>query len=75
MGNTICFECGSKNDYELRKTKRQYEREGYCFTMDVEMPFCKKCGAPIVIEEIERDIAERANEKIRESRGIIKKTK
>ncbi|MBQ8558589.1 MAG: DUF4065 domain-containing protein [Tyzzerella sp.] len=73
MRNTICFECGSKNDYELRKTKRQYEGEGYCFTMDVEVPFCKKCGAPIVIEEIERDIAERANEKIRESRGIIKK--
>lgn len=73
MGNIICFKCGTKNDYELRKATRQYEGEGYSFAMEVELPFCKKCGTPVTIEEIEQEIAEKANEKIRESRGIIKK--
>lgn len=73
MKNIICFECGSKNEYELRDITRLYEGEGYSFTMDVKVPFCKKCGAPVIIEEIEQAISEQANEKIRESRGIIKK--
>jgi len=73
MKNTICFECGSKNEYELREISRLYEGDGYSFTMDVKVPFCKKCGAPVTIEEIEQAISEQANEKIRESRGIIKK--
>lgn len=73
MRNTICFECGSKNEYEYKKIERHYQGEGYDFTLYVDVPFCKKCGAPIVIEEIEESIAEHANEKIRECRGILKK--
>lgn len=69
----LCFECGSKDGYELKETIRHYEGEGYDFDLKVILPFCKKCGAPIVIEEIEEEIAERANKKIRESREIISK--
>lgn len=73
MDRVICFECGSVNDYELRNSIRKYEGENYSFTLKVKVPFCKKCGAPITIEKIEKEINEIANEKIRESRGIIKK--
>lgn len=73
MEKIICLECGSANDYELRDSIRKYEGEDYNFSLNVKVPFCKKCGAPVVIEKIEKDISERANEKIRESRGIIKR--
>ncbi len=66
-----CFECGTKNDYELKQVTRQYEGDGYCFNLDVCIPFCKVCGAPLVDEEIEAAIAKQANEKIREQCNII----
>ena len=69
----ICFECGSEELYEWKIVSRKYEGEGYSFSMDVKVPFCKVCGAPITIEEIEEKIAEKANDKIRECKGIIKK--
>lgn len=69
----ICFECGSKEEVELRETIRKYEGDGYSFEMKVKEPFCKTCNAPIAIEEIEDDIVKMANERIREARGIIKK--
>lgn len=67
----MCFECGAMDTYELRDTIREYKGEGYSFEMLVRIPFCKVCGAPVYDEEIERNIAERANEKIREQCGII----
>lgn len=67
----ICFECGAMDTYELRDTIREYKGEGYSFEMLVRIPFCKVCGAPLYDEELERDIAEKANEKIREQCGII----
>jgi putative zinc finger/helix-turn-helix YgiT family protein len=73
MEKVICFECGKTNDYELRKSKRKYKGDGYEFELDVEVPFCKNCGALITIEEIESEITKKANEKIRESRGIVKR--
>lgn len=73
MKRMVCFECGMIDNYEMKKVEREYKGEGYQFTMSVSVPFCKKCGAPLVDEEIEEKIAEKANEKIRESRGIIKK--
>lgn len=69
----LCFECGSKDGYELKETIRHYEGDGYDFDLKVNLPFCKRCGAPIVIEEIEEEIAEEANRKIRECREIISK--
>lgn len=71
MKNVICCKCGTKNEYEMRTMTRQYIGDGYSFSMDIALPFCEKCGALITIEEIEQEIAEKANKKIRESKGII----
>lgn len=68
-----CSECGARNQYELKETVRRYQGDGYDFEMKVRVPFCKECGAPISDEEIESEIANEANQKIRESRGIITK--
>ena len=73
MENVVCFKCGTKNEYEMRTLTRHYIGDGYSFSMDVELPFCKKCGALITMEEIEQEIAKKANKKIRESKGIIQK--
>lgn len=73
MGTLRCFQCGQKDLYELREIEREYEGDGYQFTMKVKVPFCKKCGAFIRDEEIEDKIADEANRKIRESRGILLK--
>ena len=73
MKNVICFNCGTKNEYEMRTVTRQYIGEGYSFSMDIELPFCKKCGALITMEEIEQEIAEKANKNIRERKDIIQK--
>lgn len=67
----ICIECGAKDTYEFKDTIRKYQGDGYHFKMSVNVPFCKKCGAPIYDEETEREIAQKANEKIREQRGTI----
>lgn len=67
-----CFECGGES-YELRNVIRRYEGDGYAFDMEVTIPFCKVCGAPIDVEEIEEKIAKEANERIRRMKGIITK--
>ena len=69
----LCFECGNLNNYNLKEIIRKYEGEGYQFEMLVKIPFCEVCGAPIYDEEIENEIAKKANEKIREQREIISK--
>lgn len=73
MGLLRCFECGQKDLYELREVEREYEGDGYHFTMKVQVPFCKKCGALLNDEELEEKIANEANMQIRESRGIIQR--
>ena len=73
MSKMRCSECGTRNEYELKKSVRRYQGDGYDFELVVREPFCSKCGAPIPNEEIESEIARIANEKIRESRGIITK--
>lgn len=67
----ICCECGAKDTYELKSTIREYKGDGYHFELLVDVPFCKICGIPIYDEKLEREIAQKANEKIREQRGII----
>lgn len=72
MGKKIfCVECGATDDYEIRKLIRKYEGEGYCFTLEFEVPFCKECGEPIISTELECEIAQKANAIIRKQRGII----
>lgn len=71
MGTMRCFECGQKEFFEFKEIEREYEGNGYHFTMSVNVPFCKKCGAFVRDEETENKIEERANKKIRESLGIL----
>ena len=73
MESLMCFECGEEDSYEIREVEREYIGDGYNFTLQVKVPFCCKCGAPIVCEELEDEIATKANERIRESRAIIKR--
>ncbi|MBQ9700660.1 MAG: hypothetical protein IJV71_08585, partial [Lachnospiraceae bacterium] len=72
MEKIFCVECGC-NEFVMKKYRRNYEGDGYNFYLDVEVPFCIKCGAEIDVEEIEDEIIDRANEKIREARDIVKK--
>lgn len=67
----VCFECGAKEQYEFKDTIRKYEGEGYNFEMVVKVPFCKKCKAPMYMEAVENEIAQKANEIIRKQREII----
>ena len=67
----LCIECGSKDDYEFREMIREYEGEAYHFEMLVNVPFCRQCGAPVYIEDVECEIAEKANRKIR-NKGILR---
>ena len=73
MENLVCFECGCSNNYETREIKRLYEGQGYRFYKNVQVPFCKNCGAPLYDEELETKIMEEANEEIRKQRNIISK--
>lgn len=67
----MCIQCGNFDEYEMKMVIRKYRGEDYSFGLEVNVPFCKKCGAPIVDEEIEEAISRQANKKIREIRGII----
>lgn len=73
MEKIVCFECAKINEYEMRKMTRKYEGDGYSFELEVEVPFCLKCGKPLVSETIEEEIRERANAIIRRQRDIITK--
>ena len=65
MSICSCFECGNDSGkWEIKKSTRKYEGEGYCFTLDVETPYCKKCGDPIYDREIEGKIRVRAHRMI-----------
>ena len=71
MSRIICAECGAVDKYEFRDSTREYEGDGYHFTLPVRVPFCTRCGAPVAMEEIEEPISREANRRIRECRGII----
>lgn len=67
----MCFECGAENTFELRDTTREYKGDGYDFELTVTVPFCKICGTPIYDEALEKEIAQRANDRIRQQCGVI----
>ena len=73
MNKYICVECGAMNSYGFRDNVRKYEGEGYCFELPVKEAYCKKCGATIWVDELEKQISEKANMIIREQRNIISK--
>lgn len=63
-----CFQCGARNEFEMKETVRKYEGKGYSFELPVTVPYCKKCGAPMADEDLEEEIAKRAHEIIVEQR-------
>lgn len=67
--NIICLECGAENDYEIKKDTVTLEGEGYCFKMEAKFAFCKKCGEPIYVQEIDDEMVRIAHEKIIELRN------
>lgn len=67
----ICYECGNKNNNELKKIVRRYKGDGYEFDLKVEVPVCENCGNEIYDDEIEEKIREKANIIIREKKNII----
>lgn len=71
MSKIICAECGAVDEYEFRDSTREYEGDGYHFVLPVKVPFCKQCGAPVAIEELEERISREANRRIRECKGIL----
>lgn len=74
MGKSRCFECGNNSgNWVYYKSRREYKGEGYCFELDVETPYCEKCGSPIYDKEIEQEIREKANALIRKQTSIISK--
>lgn len=74
MKKSICAECGNKSgNWIFKKTVRRYIGEGYSFEMDVELPYCEKCGALVYVSEIEAGVREEANAIIRKQTGIITK--
>ena len=64
-----CFECGNRtSNCEFRKSTRKYEGDGYEFELNVETPYCEKCGSPIYDKEIEQEIREKAHKLIKEQK-------
>ncbi len=57
-----CFECGNTSgNWKYYKSKREYKGEGYCLELDVEAPYCEKCGAPIYDKKLEHNLREKAH--------------
>ena len=74
MGKYRCFECGNNSgNWIFKKSTREYKGDGYSFVLDVETPYCEKCGSAIYDKEIEQKIREEANRIIREQKSIISK--
>ena len=74
MAKYRCFQCGNDSgNWKFYKSIREYKGVGYCFELNVETPYCEKCGSPIYDKEIEQAIREEANKIIREQTGIISK--
>ena len=41
---------------DLKKSIRKYKGDGYSFELEVETPYCKKCGSPIYDKKMEQEI-------------------
>lgn len=74
MSRYKCFECGNASgNWIYCKSTREYKGEGYCFKLDVETPYCEKCGSPIYDKEIEQKIREKAHAIIKEQTKNIER--
>ena len=62
MKKIICFECGNKStDYVFKKSIRKYEGDGFKFDLEVETPYCEKCGSQLYDREIEEKVRDKAH--------------
>lgn len=57
---------------DLKKSIRKYKGDGYSFELEVETPYCEKCGSPIYDRKIEQEIREKAHKMIQKSRNLSK---
>lgn len=70
MKKIRCFECGNiSENLSLKKSIRKYKGDGYSFELEIETPYCEKCGSPIYDRELEQKIRNRAHKIINESKG------
>lgn len=54
MKKIRCFQCGNVSEnWILKKSIRKYKGDGYSFELEVETPYCEKCGSPIYDRKIE----------------------
>lgn len=73
MKKIRCFQYGNvSEDWILKKSIREYKGDGYSFELEVETPYCKKCGSPIYDRKIEQEIREKAHKMIQKSRNLSK---
>lgn len=73
MKKIRCFQCGNvSEDWILKKSIRKYQGDGYSFELEVETPYCKKCGSPIYDRKMEQEIREKAHKMIQKSRNLSK---
>ena len=71
MKKIRCFQCSNvSEDWILKKSIREYKGDGYSFELEVETPYCKKCGSPIYDRKIEQEIREKAHKMIQKLRKI-----
>lgn len=73
MGKCRYFECGNNSgNWIFQKSKREYKGDGFCVELEVETPYCEKCGSPIYDREIEQKIREKVHTIILEQKRITK---
>lgn len=71
MKKIRCFQCGNVSEnWILKEYIRKYQGDGYSFELEVETPYCEKCGSPIYDRKIEQEIREKAHKMIQKSRKI-----
>lgn len=67
MKKYICFQCGDKDNYEIKTNIRKYkgfDNDDYCFELKVNTPFCKNCRASLKDYELDEKIRKIAHQMI-----------
>lgn len=58
-----CANCGNKDDkWIYKKETRRYCGDSYLFGLEVEQPYCPKCGEPVYVREVEAKIRAKAHD-------------
>ena len=74
MAKAICPECNNRSgNWIYKNTERRYTGDGYDFTVNVNLPYCEKCGSLVYDGELEDKIREDVHAMIEEKRGKLSK--